>query len=125
MNPNLPSNGFPYELVMYARTTPCPFVNLAHRVLEAQHVPFREIFIDLDKTMEQRVLNWTGFLSVPTLIVARAGEDLPISEPGFLEKDASPRGINRGSMITEPSEDQLVSWLQEHGFLRERDSSVA
>jgi glutaredoxin len=125
MNASLPPNGFPYELVMYTRTTPCPFVNLAHRVLEAQNVSFREVFIDLDKAMEQRVLTWTGFLSVPTLIVARMGEDLPYSEPDFLEKDTSPRGINRGSMITEPSEEQLVSWLQEHGFLRERDSSVA
>src|SRR5579859_5861014 len=118
-------NGFQYELIMYSRTTPCPFVNLAYRVLEAQHVPFREIYIDTDKTMEQRVLNWTGFLSVPTLVVATKGEDLPYSEPGYLEKDASPRGIDRGSMITEPSEEQLIAWLQQHGFLRERDSSAA
>src|SRR5579859_4125165 len=98
MSANTSPDGFPYELVMYTRTTPCPFVNLAHRVLEAQNVPFRQVYIDQDKAMEQRVLTWTGFLSVPTLIVAHRGEDLPVSEPGFLEKDASPRGIDRGSM---------------------------
>ena len=118
-------NEIQYDLVMYSRTTPCPFVNLAHRVLEAQHVTFREVYIDTDKAMEQRVLKWTGFLSVPTLIVAHKGEDLPYSEPGYLEKDASPRGIDRGSMITEPSEEQLIAWLEHHGFLRERDSSAA
>ncbi|HLY25384.1 MAG TPA: glutaredoxin family protein [Aggregatilineales bacterium] len=125
MSANTIPDDFPYDLVMYARTTPCPFVNLAHRVLEAQQVPFREVYIDLDKSMEERVLKWTGFLSVPTLVVARKGDDLPYAEPGYLEKDASPRGIDRGSMITEPSEEQLVAWLQHHGFLKELDSSAA
>lgn len=105
------------ELVMYSRTTPCPFVSLAKRVLDAQKVEYREVHIDQNKLYEQRVLTWTGFLSVPTLVVARPGEELPYSEPAPLPKDASPRGINRGPMITEPSEDQLVNWLKEHGFL--------
>jgi glutaredoxin len=107
------------ELVMYSRTTPCPFVSLAKRVLDAQQVQYRELFIDQEKTYEQRVLDWTGFLSVPTLIIARVGEELPVTDPAPLPKDASPRGIDRGSMITEPGEEQLVRWLQQHGFLVE------
>jgi glutaredoxin len=108
------------ELVMYTRTTPCPFVSIAKRVLAAEQVPYRELFIDQNKTFEQRVLTWTGFLSVPTLIVARIGEDLPQSEPAPLEKDASPRGIDRGPMITEPGEEQLLNWLRQNGFVGER-----
>jgi glutaredoxin len=106
------------ELVMYSRrTTACPFVSLAHRVLDEQHVPYRELYIDQDKTNEQRVLNWTGFLSVPTLIVARPGEDVPYEEPAPLAAGASPRGVDRGSMLTEPSEGQLLDWLRKHGFI--------
>ncbi len=107
----------PRELVMYSRSTPCPFVNLAKRVLNERHIVYRELYIDKDKTNEQRVLNWTGFLSVPTLIVARPGEDLPCQEPAPLAKGTSPRGVNRGVMLTEPGEEQLVNWLRENGFI--------
>ncbi len=105
------------ELIMYSRSTPCPFVNLAKRVLNERHILYRELFIDKDKNYEQRVLNWTGFLSVPTLIVARHGEDLPYEEPAPLATGTSPRGINRGVMLTEPGEEQLVNWLRQHGFI--------
>ncbi len=105
------------ELVMYIRTSPCPFVTLAKRVLNNEHVPYRELYIDQDKTNERRVLTWTGFLSVPTLVITRQGEDLPYEEPSPLPKDASPRGVDRGPMLTEPSEEQLLNWLREHGLL--------
>src|SRR5664279_5082925 len=108
-----------YELIMYARTTPCPFVSLAKRVLETENVPYRELFIDKDQELEDRVVNWTGFLSVPTLVVAYPGEDLPYTEPAFLEKGATPRGVDRGPMLTEPAEDQLISWLRRYGFVSE------
>jgi hypothetical protein len=65
------------------------------------------------------VLTWTGFLSVPTLIVADAGSLLPYEEPSPLPPGASPRGINRGAMITEPGIDDLTRWLQQHGLISE------
>ena len=105
------------ELVMYSRTSPCPFVSLARRVLTAEAVPYRELYIDQDKTYENRVLEWTGYLSVPTLIVADLGQDLPYEAPVPLAKDTSPRGVNRGPMMTEPSEEQLKQWLQQNGLL--------
>jgi glutaredoxin len=107
----------PYELIMYSRTTPCPFVSLAKRVLEREAVPYRELMIDQHALYEERVVGWTGFLSVPTLIIASPGEELPFESPLPLMKGASPRGINRGSMLTEPNEVQLVAWLTQHGFL--------
>lgn len=105
------------ELVMYSRSTPCPFVSIARRVLEREGVPYRELLIDRDKTLEARVVAWTGFLSVPTLVVAQRGEDLPYETPDPLPKGASPRGVDRGSMLTEATEEELLTWLRKHGFL--------
>lgn len=107
-----------YELVMYSRTTPCPYVRTAKRVLERENIAYREIFIDEDSAAKQRVIAWTGFQSVPTIIVARPGEDLPYEEPAPLAGGASPKNIDRGSMITEPGELQLEGWLQKHGFMK-------
>jgi glutaredoxin len=107
------------ELVMYSRTTGCPFITLAKRVLDDYTVPYREIFIDRDHTAHQRVLNWTGFLSVPTLVAAPIGSDLPLNEPSPLTPGSSPRGINRGAMITEPNMDQLLGWLAQHDFIEQ------
>ncbi len=104
---------------MYSRSTGCPFVTVAKRVLNDYGIPYREIYIDQDPEAKNRVLAWTGFLSVPTLVVTQPGHDLPISEPSFLERGRSPRGIDRGAMITEPNADDLSRWLLKHGFIKE------
>jgi len=106
------------ELVMYSRTFGCPYVSIAKKTLSEYNVSFREIYIDKDDKARQYVLNWTGFLSVPTLIVANIGEDLPYQPPSTLQKGASPRGVNRGSMITEASHDELIVWLIQHGLIK-------
>jgi hypothetical protein len=59
---------------------------------------------------------------VPTLVVANISEELPYTDPTPLPRDASPRGINRGPMITEPGEEQLLNWLREHHFLAAADT---
>ena len=112
-----------YELVMYSRTSPCPFVSLAKRVLESEAVPYRELYIDQERTFENRVLEWTGFLSVPTLIVADAGEIMPYQMPTPLAAGMSPRGINRGTMITEANIEQLTTWLTQNGFINAVDGT--
>ncbi len=106
-----------HSLIMYSRTSPCPFVSLAKRVFEREGVSFHELFIDQDKEAEQRVVEWTGFLSVPTLVVALPGEVLPFAPPLPLLPGSSPRGVDRGAMLTEPGEEQLVGWLRQHGFI--------
>ena len=108
------------ELVMYSRSTGCPSVRVARRILEDQNVPYREIFIDEDPQAGARLQVWTGFLSVPTLVVTRPGEDVPIDEPEAIAQGHSPRGINRGSMISEPNAGQLTTWLQQHGLIEAR-----
>lgn len=107
----------PKELIMYSRTWGCPFMTLAKKVLADYSVPYREIFIDTDKQARERVLEWTGFLSVPTLVAAQPGDVLPYEPPSPLERGRSPRGINRGTIITEPNIDQLLAWLVEQGFV--------
>jgi glutaredoxin len=104
------------ELVMYSRSTPCPFVSIAKQVLAKEGVPYREIFIDRDEQAHRRVIDWTGFASVPTLIVTADGDDLPIEAEAPLESGLSPRGIDRGTMITEPDIVQLTTWLDRHGL---------
>lgn len=105
------------ELVMYTRTYGCPFVSLAKHVLNDYGVLYREIYIDQDMDARQRVLDWTGFLSVPTMIVAHIGQDFPITPPTPINAGSSPRGIHRGTMITEPNQEQLLEWLLGHGFI--------
>ena len=108
------------ELVMYSRSTPCPFVTIARQVLANEGIQYREIFIDRDEQARARVLDWTGFESVPTLIVAADGDDLPIETESPLERGRSPRGIDRGSMITEPDIMQLTTWLNRHGLIESK-----
>ena len=105
------------ELVMYNRRKPCPWVVLAKQTLQLHGVAWREVLIDEDEDARRRLLDWVGFLSVPTLIVAAPGSDLPLEQPAALAAEISPRGIDRGSMITEPGMAQLSAWLQRNGLL--------
>ncbi|MBN1429355.1 MAG: glutaredoxin family protein [Anaerolineae bacterium] len=105
------------EIVVYSRTSFCPYISKAHRVFEQYGVSYREIMIDQDQEAARRVEAWTGFLSVPTIIVARPGEDLPYEDPVPLPPGASPRGVDRGSMITEAGEAELTNWLKRNGFI--------
>lgn len=106
-----------YEIVMYSRFSPCPYVRTAKRLLDREGIPYREIYIDADPAAKQRVIEWTGFQSVPTIILALPGELVPYEPPQPLAPGASPRGIDRGTMITEPSETQLENWLRQHGWI--------
>lgn len=109
------------KLVMYSRTYGCPFITLAKRVLADHALAYDEIMIDKDSDARQRVVDWTGFPSVPTLVVAPIGSSLPISPPTPLAPGSSPRGIDRGTMITEPNMAELTRWLVRHGFVPEGD----
>jgi glutaredoxin len=105
------------ELVMYSRTFGCPFVTVAKSVLDEYNLDYREIFIDKDDLALERVVTWTGFRSVPTLIVANQGEDVPYTTFDPLQDGESPRGIDRGVMITEPNISEFIAWLTKHGFI--------
>jgi hypothetical protein len=92
-------------------------VERARRVFRELRIPYREIDIEADEEAAAKVKGWTGFYSVPTIVIAE-GEGLDPALPILpLPEGASPRGVDRGGMITEPRADQLVSFLRHHGFL--------
>lgn len=108
-----------YTLLMYSRSLSCPFVTLAKKVLDDHQIPYQEVYIDRDHEARERVLTWTGFLSVPTLVATETGSRLPYEAPSHLPAGESPRGIDRGAMITEPNIEQLKAWLIKHQFATE------
>jgi len=105
------------EIVMYARNSYCPMVALARDVLDRYNIPYREIDIQANPAMADRVKEWTGFHSVPTLVIANSGEDMPYTDVLPRPTDRSLRGYDRGPMITEPNNQALEDWLHKHGFL--------
>ena len=62
---------------------------------------------------------WVGFESVPTVIIAEGDSVEPFEPPAPLVAGSSPRGVDRGSMITEATRNQLRAWLVKHNFLAE------
>ena len=105
------------EIVMYVRSAYCSSVALARDLLNRYHIPYREINITDDPAMTDRLQGWVHFLSVPTIIIANPGEDVPYAD--FLPRpsDRPLKGYNRGPMITEPNNSDLENWLHQHGFL--------
>jgi len=105
------------EIVMYVRTSYCPLVALARDIMQRYTVPYREINIDDDTLFAARVKEWTHHYSVPTIIITNPGEETPHED--FLPRPTewSIKGYDRGSMITEPNNQQLEDWLHKHDFL--------
>ncbi len=104
-------------LVMYSRTRHCPDVERAKARLAELGLKYRELNMEEDMEAARRVEIWTGFRSVPTIVVAEEGTLTPLEELPSLPKGSSPRGIDRGYMISEPSNEQLDAFLRKHGFL--------
>jgi glutaredoxin len=80
-------------------------------------VPARFINIKDDRAAAARVKGWVGFESVPTVLIAEGEGVEPFEPPAPLAQGASPRGVDRGSMITEANRTQLREWLVKHGML--------
>jgi len=106
----------PTELVLYISPW-CGNSRAAQAALTEWRVPYRTIDIKEDMEAARRVRAWTGFESVPTIVIAEEGGLEPCQAPAPLPPGASPRGIDRGHILTEPSHQQLEAWLIKHGFL--------
>ncbi len=104
------------ELVVYGRTYPCPDLTRAKRFLEANQITYRQINIDQDATAAAFVEHWVGHRSVPTVVVAHAGKVQPVEEPAPPPPGRSARSVDRGTMITEPSDEALRGFLRRHGL---------
>jgi hypothetical protein len=73
--------------------------------------------IKQDSGAATRVRALTGFESVPTLVLAEDDSIEPCNPPQPLSRGGSPRGVDRGSVISEPSKEQLRNWLVKNGML--------
>jgi glutaredoxin len=87
------------------------------RALEEWGVPCTLVDIKADPAAAARVRKWVGFESVPTVVLAEADSLEPVEPPKALMPGSGPRGIDRGSIITEASRTQLHDWLVGHGMI--------
>ncbi len=89
------------------------------RALAEWGVPATFLNIKEDRAAATRLREMVGFESVPTVVLADEGSVEPCEPPTALPKGSSPRGVDRGSLITEASRVQLRSWLVKQGMLAE------
>jgi glutaredoxin len=88
------------------------------RALGEWGVPYRSVNIKEDRRAAARLREWVGFESTPTVVIAEGSESWePYEAPMPLPAGSSPRGVDRGSMLTEASREQLREWLVKHGLL--------
>lgn len=105
------------DLILYGRRFGCLDQMRAAGWLDTLGVSYRFVDIGADEEAAFRLEQWVGYQSVPTFIVANSGSVLPIEPPDELN-GRRPRGLNRGTMITEPSIDQLADFLLQHDLIK-------
>jgi hypothetical protein len=54
---------------------------------------------------------------VPTAVITNGDSSEPFEPPALLAPGASPRGVDRGSILTEANRVQLRAWLVKHGLM--------
>ena len=104
-------------LVVYTRATYCPDQQRTRKLLAEWHVSYHEIDCSKDQEALERIRGWNGHLGVPAIVVAEEGSVLPFREPDAKPVGRSTRDYNRGTLITEPSEEGLRQFLKQHGLL--------
>jgi glutaredoxin len=105
------------HLVLYTRAMYCPDQARARKLLAEWHVPYQEVDCTRDAEALERIRRWNGHLGVPAVVAAGEGSTLPIREPDPRPTGRSTRDFNRGTLITEPSEEGLRQFLKQHGLL--------
>ena len=106
------------RLVMYMSPWCSTSVD-TQRALHAWRVAATMVNMKEDRAAAARVRGWVGFESSPTLLIAEDDSLEPCAPPAPLVAGSSPRGIDRGTMLTEPTRPQLRAWLVKHGMLAE------
>lgn len=89
------------------------------RALKEWHVPATFVNIKEDRGAAARLKELVGFESVPTVVITQEDSLEPYEAPATLTPGASPRGVDRGSVLTEANRIQLRAWLVRHGLLTE------
>ena len=104
-------------LVVYTRAIYCPDQQRTRKLLAEWRVPYKEVNCSNDAEGLESIQRWNGHLGVPVVLVAEEGSVLPFREPDPKPVGRSTRDFNRGSLITEPSEQGLREFLTQHGLL--------
>lgn len=108
------------RLVMYCREAFCPDQARARQLLSTWGVPCEEVNITHDRQAAERVQAWNEHLGMPTLVIAEEGSLEPVTPPTPLAARQQTRDLNRGTLISEPSERGLREFLRQHGLLTGR-----
>jgi glutaredoxin len=87
------------------------------RALAEWNVPHTLVDVKADRAAANRVRTWVGFESVPTVVICEGDSLEPCEPPAPLPPGRGPRGVDRGSIITEASRAELRTWLIKHGVL--------
>ena len=104
------------RLVVYGRSSFCPDMMRWEQWLKRHPVPHEAFDIDTDREALEKVVGWTGHMSVPTLVIAADDGFDPIEEPSPLPEGRGPRAVDRGTMLTEPNPGQVEEFLDRHGI---------
>ncbi len=104
------------RLVVYVSPW-CSGCQSTQAALNEWHVAYVKVDIKGDKAAAGRVRSWTGFESVPTLVIAADDGVEPCEAPLPLQPRTSPRGVDRGCVLTEPNRNELRAWLVKNGML--------
>jgi glutaredoxin len=102
---------------MYCRDSFCPDQARTHRLLGQWGVLYEEVNTTRDRQAAERVQAWNGHLGMPTLVIAEEGSLEPVTPPAPLAAGQRTRDLNRGTLISEPSESGLREFLGQHGLL--------
>ena len=104
------------RLVVYGRSSFCPDMMRWDHWLKRNPVDHVAFDIDTDRDALAKVVAWTGHQSVPTLVIAADDGVDPIEVPSDLPEGRGPRGVDRGTMLTEPNPGQVEVFLERHGI---------
>ncbi len=107
---------YPFDLVMYGRSSFCPDLVNVKQWLHQWNVPYRQLNVDMDEQAAFRLDTWLGSRTVPTLVIASQGGIDPVLPPADADL-SNLRNADRGSMLHEADEQTLRAFLTRHGFL--------
>ncbi len=88
------------------------------RALGEWGVPCEFVDVRADRAAAERLRALVGFESVPTMVIVDGDGFEPFEPPKPLMPGSGPRGVDRGSVITEASRTELRAWLVKRGFLQ-------
>lgn len=105
------------RLLVYGSSIPCPDMARFHWWLR-HHEVSAIAFVDIhrEEWAYERVLQWTGHASVPTLVIAEDEGVEPVAPPTPLAPGQRVRGFDRGTMLTEPNPGQIEEFLTRNGI---------